>query len=389
MDATQLPLIASELQKHAEIVKESPEWVPPFNDIIDNVNLSIITGNIEIADPESYGVLTKSYNDLEISLNEINKKIAGLKSNIDYKNFNSIVHCQMYNLIMTEYISGKKPKNVINEDRLLELWKNINNNYNRTINHNPQINTYRNQILENNNIIARLKQDIERVSKMRNKTPNFNVKIINDWEVCNVQLQNNINSIISTIEKPDVLIMYSTDELYETAAETYLSITKQLSRLKKDIKKLQSSMKEYKDEITLELWRGRYQNYAKKYQLNVDSENLFRVCNMHKLNDVLYKTRFLCRCEGPDEHNCYESNCSLCENVEYNYFQSLEEKQHTFKFTKNNYNDNLTTCTGMIGRYRHDANVEFISFTKEIVNRIGFIHNPKLTIDDILVTYLD
>jgi hypothetical protein len=202
-----------------------------------------------------------------------------------------------------------------------------------------------------------------------------------------MQLQNNINSIISTIEKPDVLIMYSTYKLYQTAVETYLSITNQIFILKKDINKLQSSMKEYKDEITLELWRGRYQNYAKKYELNVDSENLFRVCNMHKLNDVLYKTRFLCRCEGPTEHNCYKSNCSMCENIEYNYFQSLDEEQHTFKFTKNNYLDNLTTCTGMIGKYKYDVNVEFISFNKEIINRIGFIHSPKLTVEDILVKY--
>ena len=175
--------------------------------------------------------------------------------------------------------------------------------------------------------------------------------------------------------------MYSTVELYKTAVKTYLSINEQIISLRNKVKNLQSSMTEYKVEITLELWRGRYQHYAKKYQLDVDSKNLFSVCNMHKLNDVLYKTRFLCRCEGPTEHNCYKSNCSMCENIEYNYFQSLDEERHTFKFTKNN----LTTCTGMSGRYSNAENVKFISFNKEIVNQIGFIHNPQLTIDDILV----
>jgi len=394
MDTTQSPLIETVVMAEKEMAfdidKESPQWVPPFNDIndindiIDNVNLPVVPGNIEIADSKSYEVLTRSYDDLEKELNASNKEINELKANIDYTNFCKIVKNTTYNVLTIEWIFGRnKPTNIINEFRLLNLWNELNNVFIQSIESNRNIRYYNNEIEKNNKIIEKRKQEIEKASKMRNKNPDFNVESINTCLESINNYQEKINLIISTIEKPDVLIMYSTFELYKTAVETYFSINKQIISLKNKVEKLQSSMTEYKVEIKLELWRGRYQHYAKKYQLDVYSKNLFRVCNMHKLNDVLYKTRFLCRCKGPDEHDCGKSNCSLCDNIEFNYFQNLDEDKHTFKFTKNN----LTTCTGMIGSYSYYANVKFISFNKEIVNQIGFIHNPKLTIDDIVVKY--
>jgi len=136
-----------------------------------------------------------------------------------------------------------------------------------------------NKHIENlNKLILNVKHEITKLAELRDKQPNFDVAIIRDYELKIKKLEEEKKSIIQSVEKPEILKDYPTYIKYEydgkIISREYNCHVNKVNPIKKLIVLLEN-------EIQKELWNDRYNTYSHEHSLEVDEENIFRVCNNH------------------------------------------------------------------------------------------------------------
>ena len=136
-----------------------------------------------------------------------------------------------------------------------------------------------NKHIENiNKLILDVKHEITKLAELRDKQPNFDVKVIRDYELKIKQLEDEKKNLINSIEKPVILKDYPTYTNYEYDGKI---ISKEYNRHVNKVNPVKKLIVLLETEIQKELWRDRYIIYSNENVLEVDEENIFRVCNNH------------------------------------------------------------------------------------------------------------
>ena len=74
--------------------------------------------------------------------------------------------------------------------------------------------------------------------------------------------------------------------------------------IKKQLRVLLAELKPIQQALEEETWRPKYLAYAFKHNLVCDDENIFRVCNGHHMEELLFDWHFDCPCDT-DYYGCY------------------------------------------------------------------------------------
>jgi hypothetical protein len=127
-------------------------------------------------------------------------------------------------------------------------------------------------------LILNVKHEITKLAELRDKQPNFDVAIIRNYKMKIVKLEEEKKSIIQSVEKPDILKDYPTYTKYEYDGKI---ISSEYNRHVNKVNPIKKLIVLLEKEIQKELWYDRYISYAKENELEVDEENIFRVCNQH------------------------------------------------------------------------------------------------------------
>jgi hypothetical protein len=120
--------------------------------------------------------------------------------------------------------------------------------------------------------------EITKLAELRDKQPNFDVAVIRDYKMKIATLELEKETLINSIEKPEILIDFPNYSKYKNDG---IIISKEYNRYVNKINPLKKLIILLETEIEKELWRYRYITYSHENGLEVDEENIFRVCNKH------------------------------------------------------------------------------------------------------------
>ena len=129
-----------------------------------------------------------------------------------------------------------------------------------------------------NKYIVDVTCEITKLAELRDKQPNFDVAVIRDYKMKIATLELEKENLINSIEKPEILNDFPNYSKYENDG---LIISKEYNRYVNKINPLKKLIILLETEIEKELWRYRYITYSHENGLEVDEENIFRVCNKH------------------------------------------------------------------------------------------------------------
>ena len=143
---------------------------------------------------------------------------------------------------------------------------------------NPKIVGFNKHIENVKKMLVDVTHEITKLANLRDKEPNLDVKAVRDYEKQIAKIEEEKANLILSIDKPEILKDYPYYQIYDNDA--YI-ISKEYNRYVNKVNPLKKLIALLETEIAKELWRDRYMNYAKENNLEVDEENIFRVCNKH------------------------------------------------------------------------------------------------------------
>jgi hypothetical protein len=143
---------------------------------------------------------------------------------------------------------------------------------------NPKIIGFNKHIENVKKMLVDVTHEITKLANLRDKEPNLDVKVVRDYEKQIAKIEEEKAKLILSIEKPEILKDYPYYQIYDNDA---CIISKEYNRYVNKVNPLKKLIALLETEIAKELWRDRYMTYAKENNLEVDEENIFRVCNKH------------------------------------------------------------------------------------------------------------
>ncbi len=145
--------------------------------------------------------------------------------------------------------------------------------------------------------LNKIRNDIKKSSELLNIAPNYDIPIINE-------LNDKIKKLQSEI--PKCVIPYPQVEEFVNFYK-YNALLTHYKIIKCDIDAhriiLEKKLKKIKEIVAKEEWTIRYKKYAEENNLEVNDDNIFAVCNKHKMDLFLEKTTFECTCPLYDRND--------------------------------------------------------------------------------------
>lgn len=268
--------------------------VDSFFQEFSNFDLETTNTSLNLADPESYYALQKGITILQ----QKREKLQIERDN--YLNQPEIARIHQYIQMHTrnKYTSlDGQIKNLKNAYLIAtkQLAVKIQKD-------NPTISMYYNKLTSLRNELQTIKADIAYKSSLRGKQPNYNVEIVTDYEEHIVRLKSQIKKIKQSVQKDQILIDYPTMSVLQNELDNY---SDKIANFNKIDGKYYKQLKELNIELTKEIWRSRYISYAETNSLNVDEENIFRVCNTYWIEQNMQSENidctFDCYCDYSDD----------------------------------------------------------------------------------------
>lgn len=262
-----------------------PEINDPFFQEFSNFDLESTNTSLDLADPEAYYALQKGITNLQ----QKREKLQLERDNFvkDPKIARIYKYVQMY---------SKKLNTTVNA----QISPYIYNGYNDACKKfEAQMGKITPKISSNSYNISKLQKELQNIkdniaykSRLRGKQPNYNVSIVTEIEEHISLWNDDINKIKQSVQKDSILIDYPTLEDLKTDMVIYFN---KINNFNKIDGKYYKQLKELNIELTKEIWRSRYITYAEKHSLNVDEENIFRVCNTYWIEQNMQTETIDCR----------------------------------------------------------------------------------------------